>query len=380
MKKQFTILLAILLMLSFVGCGTASTTEEAPAAEAPAEETVAEAPADAAAVEDADNPLAGKAVDENGDPYLLGYVLNETSSGWMSANLGYTKSLWERAGGEFVSYVSDYDLNLETSMMNDLEQLDPDAILVHPSDSAAIAPAVQNALDAGYPVFAVDMAVTGADVKSYVHIDQVKLGEACGQYIADNFSADNPAVVLEIAGGLQQSGAQQRMEGFHNIVEPLDYAEIVQTVDTGWSSDVAFDGIQDAFERNADINVLYTHSDFMMQGILEGLRVKGKLNPAGEEGHIVLCSIDGDPTGLQGIRDGYIDAIAEHNPVLHAAVTINVILAELYGQPYEADYTLPVTLITPENVESMDRWANLPAGEYGSWPVMIQDVFPIPSK
>jgi len=382
MKKLVSITMIVALMLSFAACASEAVVEEAPAAEEAvvaepaAEEAVAEEPAAA----DAENPLAGKAVDENGDPYLLGYVLNETSSGWMSANLGYTKSLWERAGGEFVSYVSDYDMNKELSMMDDLKQLTPDAILVHPSDSAAIAPAAQAAMDEGYPVFAVDMAVTGADVNSYIHIDQVMLGEACGEYIAANFSAENPAVILEIAGGLQQSGAQQRMEGFHNIIEPLDYAEIVQTVDTGWSSDVAFDGIQDAFERNDNINVLYTHSDFMMQGILEGLRVKNKLVAAGEEGHIVLCSIDGDPTGLAGIRDGYIDAIAEHNPVLHAAIAVNVILAELYGQEYEKDYTLPVTLITAENVESMDRWANLPSGEFDSWPVMNQVVFPVPSR
>lgn len=382
MKKLLSITMIVAFMLSFAACSSGAAAEEAPTAEEPAaeapaaEEPVAEEPA----VVGADNPLAGKAVDENGDPYLLGYVLNETSSGWMSANLGYTKSLWERAGGEFVSYVSDYDMNKELSMMDDLKQLTPDAILVHPSDSAAIAPAVQTAMDEGYPVFAVDMAVTGAEVNSYIHIDQVMLGEACGEYIAANFSAEKPAVILEIAGGLQQSGAQQRMEGFHNIIEPLDYAEIVQTVDTGWSSDVAFDGIQDAFERNDNINVLYSHSDFMMQGILEGLRVKNKLVPAGEEGHIVLCSIDGDPTGLAGIRDGYIDAIAEHNPVLHAAIAVNVILAELYGQEYEKDYTLPVTLITAENVESMDRWANLPSGEFDSWPVMNQVVFPIPSR
>ena len=165
-----------------------------------------------------------------------------------------------------------------------------------------------------------------------------------------------------------------------SIIVNVPYAEIVQTIDTGWSSDVAFDGIQDAFERNDNINVVYSHSDFMMQGVLEGLRVKNKLVPAGEDGHIVVCSIDGDSTGLQGIRDGYIDAIAEHNPVLHAAITVNVILAELYGQSYEADYTLPVTLITPDNVESTDRWANLPTGEFDSWPVMDQDVFPIPSR
>lgn len=385
-KKIVLMILALVVLISVVGCTQSAPVAEEPTddvvvEEAETEEVVAEdAGEEEAVVEDADNPLAGKAVDENGDPYLLGYVLNETSSGWNTAGLGYIESLWKRAGGEFVSYVSDYDMNLELSMFDDLKQLDPDAILVHPSDSAAIAPAVQAAQDDGYPVFAMDMGVVGAQVDSYIHIDQVELGAACGEYVKENFSADNPAVILEIAGGLQQTGAQQRQEGFHSVVDNVDYAEIVQIIDTQWSSDIAFDGIQDAFELNDNINVVYSHSDFMMQGILEGLRVKDKLIPRGDDGHIVICSIDGDPTGLKGMRDGYIDAIAEHSPVLHAAITVNVILAELYGQDYEADYTLPVILITPENVESMDRWANLPSGEYDTWPVLNQDVFPIPTR
>lgn len=380
MRKALVMVMVLALLAAVVGCTATDVPDTEPAGEETPVVADSEAPADAPEVADEDNPLAGKAVDENGDPYLLGYILNETSSGWNTAGLGYIESLWKRAGGEFVSFVSDYDMDKEVTMMNDLKQMNPDAILVHPSDSYAIAPAVQAAMDEGYPVFAMDMGVIGADVDSYIHIDQRMLGKACGEYIVDNFSDDNPAVILEIAGGLEQNGAQQRQEGFHKAIEGISYCEIVQVIDTGWSSDVAFDGIQDAFERNPEINVVYSHSDFMMQGVLEGLRVKGLLVPRDEDGHIVIASIDGDQTGLKGIRDGYIDAIAEHSPVLHAAITVNVILAELYGQPYESEYVLDVPLITPENVDSSDRWANLPGGEYDTWPVSSQTMFPIPSR
>ena len=253
---------------------------------------------------DADNPLAGLAVKEDGTPYLLGYIYNETGSGWMANNTSYVESLWKRAGGEFYGFCSDYDLNKEISAMEDLKQMEPDVILVHPSDSSAIAPAVQSVMDAGYPVFAVDMGVTGAVLDSFIHADQVEMGRACGEYMVENFSKENPAVVLEIAGGLQQDGAQQRQKGFHEAVEGIDYIEIVQIIDGNWESSKAFDGVQDAFERNSKINAIYTHSDIMMQGIIEGLKVKDRLVPAGEDGHIVICSIDGDPTGMKGIRDG----------------------------------------------------------------------------
>ncbi len=327
-----------------------------------------------------EGPLAGKAVDENGKPYILGYVLNETGSGWMSANMNYVKSLWERAGGKFYSFVSDYDMYKEISMMDDLMQMDPDAILLHPSDSYAIAPAVKKAKAAGYPVFAIDIGVMGEKVNSFVSTDQGDMGYACGKYVLDNSSASKPAKILEIAGGLEQVAAQLRQKGFYEAVETSDYAEVVQTIDTGWSSDVAFDGIQDAFERNPDINVIFSHSDFMMQGILEGLRVKGKLVPRGEEGHIMVVSIDADPLGLQGIREGHIDMCAENNPLTPSAVVINVILAELYRVDYKDEYVIEVPVVTAENVDSDARWANLPSGKYDEWSVADQDLFPTPVR
>jgi ribose transport system substrate-binding protein len=376
MKKISLIMIAALLFGLIAGC-SAPTTVMTVAPTAVTAETTAPV---ATVVPASNNPLAGKAVDANGQPLLLGYVGNENSSGWMSNANSYLKSLWERAGGKVVEYISDYDLIKEVSMMDDLIQMKPAAILVHPSDSAAIAPSVQKALDMGIPVFTVDMGVTGAQVISYVHVDQAAMGAMDADYIRDHYSADNPARVLELTGSLDQNGAQLRQKGFDDELKSVPYATIVQTIDTKWMSDNAFTGVQDAFQRNPDINVIYSHSDFFMQGILQGLQSINKLIPAGQAGHIVVLSIDADQVGLKGIRDGYIDADVENNPVLSMAITVNVILANNYGQPVKNDYLVPLTLVTKDNVESQALWANLPPGEWDQWPVAEQTVFPIPSR
>ena len=140
-----------------------------------------------------ESPLAGLAVKEDGTPMKLGYILNETSSGWMSTSYGYTKAVWEGAGGEFIGYVSNYDSEFESDSIDQLMELGVDAILVHPGDSYAIAPKVQQAMDAGYPLFAMDMGVEGAEVYSYIHQDQVLAGAACAQAVMDSFSEENPA-------------------------------------------------------------------------------------------------------------------------------------------------------------------------------------------
>ena len=327
------------------------------------------------AIAEGESPLAGLAVKEDGTPMVLGYILNETGSGWMSTSYGYTKALWENAGGEFIAYVSDYDSEFESDSIDQLMELNADAILVHPGDSYAIAPKVQQAMDAGFPVFAVDMGVEGADVVSYIHQDQYAAGAACGQGVMDAFSAENPANVLIIAGGLEQNGAQQRQAGFEDAVADCDYVNIVYTVEASWSSDKAFDGIMTMFESNPEINCIYTHSDIMMQGIIEGLRTKGKLFKRGEEGHIFLASIDGDSLGISTMKDGYLDIIGELNSSMHSVVAINVILAYLHGLEVSDDYLLETVLVTPENVDDAARWGAMAEnfGEFENWPVLEQD-------
>lgn len=327
------------------------------------------------AIAESASPLAGLAVREDGTPMKLGYIMNETGSGWMATSYGYTKALWENAGGEFVGYVSDYDSEFEADSIDQLMELGVDAILVHPGDSYAIAPKVAQAMDAGFPVFAVDMGVEGADVISYVHQNQYNAGQACAEGVIAAFSDENPANVLIIAGGLEQNGAQQRQAGFLDTVDGIDYINVVYTVEASWSSDAAFDGIMTMFESNPEINCIFTHSDIMMQGIIEGLRTKGLLFKRGEEGHIFLASIDGDELGLSTMMDGYMDVNGELNSAMHSVVVINAILAYLHGFEVPADILLDTVLITEENMNDDARWGTLGQkfGDFANWPVLAQD-------
>ena len=323
----------------------------------------------------AESPLAGLAVKEDGTPMKLGYILNETGSGWMSTSYGYTKALWEGAGGEFIAYVSDYDSEYEADSIDQLMELGADAILVHPGDSFAIAPKVKQAMDAGFPVFALDMGVEGVDVINYVHQDQYSAGAACAKGVMEAFSAENPANVLIIAGGLEQNGAQQRQAGFVDTVADCDYINIVHTVEASWSSDKAFDGIMTMFESNPEINCIYTHSDIMMQGIIEGLRTKGRLFKRGEEGHVFLASIDADELGLSTMADGYMDIDGELNSSMHAVVSINAILAYLHGFEVPNDIVLETVLVDESNMNDAARWGSMGKvfGDFANWPVLEQD-------
>lgn len=328
------------------------------------------------------NPLAGMAVDENGEPYVLGYIMNEVTGGFMSGSYNYTKKVWEAAGGTFLSYISDYDYQYESDSVKELMNLGADAILVHPGDSYAIAPAVQEAMDAGFPVFALDMGVIGADVTSYIRADLYALGAACAEEVMAHFSEENPANVLVVAGAMNQNGAVERDNGFKDTVADCPYVNIVYTIDTGWSNDTAYNGIQDLFTSNPEINCVFCHADFLMNGTLEGLRAAGKLYPNSDtENHVFLVTTDGDQIGNQAIRDGYVDADADLCCMTQTAVAVNAILTKLYGGEVEKDYILPATVVNIDNCNDSDKWGAQPAGEYDKWPIFIeQDLCPVPTR
>lgn len=332
------------------------------------------------AVASTENPLEGLAVKPDGTPMFLGFIANEIRSGWMASATGYMGSLWERAGGTFRLFVSEYDVAKELSQVDDLLILHPDAILFHPSDSYAIAPGVAKANAQGVPTFAVDVGVIGAPVISFVHINQEDLGATNASYLASIFSPNNPAKVLEIMGGLEQDIAVKRRNGFDTTIAEYDYIQLLQEIDCKWSSEKAMNAVMDALERFPDLNCIYVHSDMMLPGVIQALKLRNRLVPRGQPGHVVICSIDGDAVGLQAVRDGYVDAIAEHNPVLHIAVITNIMLAYLHGYSVPEEVVLTPALITIDNVDAPERWGNLPPGEYDKWPVLEQDFFPLPEE
>ncbi|MCJ7446113.1 MAG: sugar ABC transporter substrate-binding protein, partial [Bacteroidales bacterium] len=365
---------------SLTGCKTTTTTETTAAATTAAATTVAEttAAATTAAETTAADILAGKAVDENGKPYLLGYEANEVGSGWMSSSVGYAESIWKRMGGEFVSFVSGQDLAKELSQMDDLLQMKPDAILLHASDSKAIAPAVTKVQAAGVPVFAIDMGVE-ADVVSFVTMDQNTMGIAAGNYIKDNFSADNPANILVIAGSLKQDAAIIREGGFESVVKTLPYAKISQIIDCNWTAEKGLNGVLDAFQRDPTINAIFTHSDLYDQAIVQGLKQVGKLFKVGEAGHVVVLGIDGAPDGVAQINAGYLDGSAENNALMDVCGSFSVILGHLYGQEIPKKIMIPSQLITIANVA--ECWGSLPAGQFDSWPWIPNDAaYTLPSR
>src|ERR1700674_5096643 len=93
-----------------------------------------------------------------------------------------------------------------------------DGIIISPNEVDAMAPALQEAIDAKIPVVTIDRRVTQAKgVLAHVGADNVKGGEAQGQLIMKLFP--NGANVMNLQGQSGASPAIDRNKGVHNVLD-----------------------------------------------------------------------------------------------------------------------------------------------------------------
>ncbi|MDR2020812.1 MAG: substrate-binding domain-containing protein, partial [Treponema sp.] len=139
-----------------------------------------------AAVQQPDNPARPLVI--NGKPANIVYLTNEASSAWQVASTGFLKNLIERAGGRCTILSADLEPERQVRQAQELLVTRPDLIVVKPTDSAAIVPAIRQLNQAGIPVFSLDVRPDpGCEIFTHIQSDQLQLGGLGAQYLADKF-------------------------------------------------------------------------------------------------------------------------------------------------------------------------------------------------
>jgi len=91
-------------------------------------------------------------------------------------------------------------------------------IVISPKEVDAMAPVLQQAVDAGIPVVTIDRRVDGVpDILAHVGADNVQGGEAQGKYIQALFP--DGAKIVNLQGQPGASPAIDRNKGVHNVLD-----------------------------------------------------------------------------------------------------------------------------------------------------------------
>ncbi len=224
-------------------------------------------------------------------------------------------------------------------------------IVLSPNEVDAMAPALQEAVDAKVPVVTVDRrvpSVTG--ILGHVGADNVKGGEAQGNLIVKMFP--NGATIMNLQGSPGASPAIDRNKGLHNVLDKApDKYKIVfeQTADFDRAKGLAVTETALAGMATPP-QVINAANDDMALGAIEA--VKGR-NLRG----IAIIGFDALPEALAKVRDGELTATIEQFPGKQSAIGVDIVADYIKSgkKPAQQVNLITPVAITKDNIKDAER-------------------------
>ncbi|MEI8199808.1 MAG: sugar ABC transporter substrate-binding protein [Eubacteriales bacterium] len=363
MKRTLSIIMALALLVGIIsGCAstsasttTSSTTKDtANVTAAVAATTAAETTAAAAAT---DKTLTIGMSWAHLDDSLF-YAMRDTLEKAMTESAtarGYTKVEW-------IHVVANNDVQKQASDISDLITKKVDLIVSYAIDNKAIQSSIEEARAAGIPFICYDRDADAAGTQpdAFIGLDTLDQAYTAGIALFKQMKTAGvtPTSVISIVGDLSDQNAINRIAGFKKAADEYGVT-ITQEVPSEWNAEKALSGFSAAFQAHPDCNTVLIASDFIITPVQSVLEKAGKWIPAGQEGHVWVASQDVYPSGLQFIRDGFIDYDTAYD-LWNMALGFAPVAFDLVEGKTIANPEVKVTgrVVEKDNVDTIDNlWA-----------------------
>lgn len=245
-------------------------------------------------------------------------------------------------------------------------------LVMFPTDSDAIVPAVEAANAQNVPVITTDIAANGGKVYMNIRANNVDMGAKVCEQLGKLL--DGKGRILEIHGDLGTSSGFDRNKGFNDCIkEKFPNIEVVSK-DAKWKTDQAVNVAQTQLTTASYDGIFLASDSVMLNGVQSVMKDNNKLAKSGEAGHVPLVTIDGTKGALQAIRDGYVDAVISQPVDLYGKYAVAYLKDALAGKEHTVGPTdhdseiveykgnladmLPATVVTTDNVDADTLWGN----------------------
>jgi len=232
-------------------------------------------------------------------------------------------------------------------------------ILITPSDSKAIVPAIKKARDKGVLVIALDSPTDPTDgTDALFATDNYQAGVLIGQY-AKVAMAGKPVkiVTLDLFPG-HPVGAQRHngfLKGFGLAApdaksnELGKAAEVVCMADSFGDQAKAQTAMENCLQKSPEVTLVYTINEPAAAGAYKALK------SAGKEKGVTIVSVDGGCQGIKDVGAGVIAATSQQYPLKMAAMGVEAGIEYAKTGKKPSGYTdTGVTLIAAKPVAGVD--------------------------
>ena len=216
------------------------------------------------------------------------------------------------------------------------------AVIVNPTDSDAMAPAVKQLVDEKIPVVAVDRAVNNANVASYIASDNETGGKQAAKALSDAINGEGEILVLQ--GKTGSSASRERGQGFDEGLKDSPNIKVVAKQTAEFERVKGLDVTTNLLQAHPNVKAIFAENDEMALGAIEALGDK-----AGKD--VIVVGFDGVEDALKAIKEGTMYASIAQQPADMAAQAVVEASKLLKGEAATKEMQVDVVTVTKDNVD-----------------------------
>lgn len=229
----------------------------------------------------------------------------------------------------------------QSNQLNNAATTGASVVIVNPTDSDAVVPAVETLNNADIPVIAVDRSSNGGEVASFVASDNVAGGRQAADALAAAIGEEGDVLVLQGVSG--SSSSRDRGQGFAEGIAEYPNINVVAQQTANFDRGEGLDVATNLLQAHPNVTAIFAENDEMALGAIEALG-----NRAG--GEVAVVGFDGTEEGLATVESGTMTATIAQQPAELGARAVEEAAKLLEDQEAETEVPVEVITITNENV------------------------------
>ncbi|MUN07247.1 substrate-binding domain-containing protein [Agromyces luteolus] len=297
---------------------------------------------------------------EAGDTVVIGFSGPAADHGWLGAiNSAAIAAAESYPDVELRVAEGTNDANLQISQVETFVNDGVDAIVLLPTDGAALTEAATAAMEAGIPVINVDREFSSPfAARATILGDNYGMGVSAGTYICERLEGQDDAVIAEIAGIDSLPLTQDRSAGFADALSDCGL-EVTNRVAADFTIQGGEAVTSQLLSAAPEIDAIWNHDDDQGVGVLAAIDAAGR-------DEFFMVGGAGSANAMRAIQSGdsvleatviYPSTQAADGIALARLIAQGKTMSDLYTPSVANRIVLDAPVVTADNVDEYIQFA-----------------------
>ena len=209
-----------------------------------------------------------------------------------------------------------------------------DLIIVNPTNTESITPAIEMANSNNIPVITVDRKSSGGEILCHIESDNLEGGRMASRILAQRLKGKGR--IVEIEGIPGTSAAHERGTGFNEELRNYPRIKVIAREVANFDRQEAHDIMLGLLQSDARFDAVFAHNDNMILGVIDAIE-KIKVRPMP-----IMIGFDAIREAVRAVRQGRLSATIAQQPETMGRLSVES--AVLYFRKDKLSSVIPVEL------------------------------------